>query len=93
MATYASILAWKIPQTQESSRLQSQDWTRELDMTEGLSHHPPARYRLSPLSAYLGNHFQRSSFLYVDPYFHPEPFSFFWSEGLLFTLFIVLVYR
>ena len=24
-----------------------------------------------------GNHFQCSSFLYVDPYFHPVPFSFF----------------
>ena len=54
MATYSSILAWKIPQTQESSGLQSQDWTQESDMTEGLNHHPPARDRRSPLSAYSG---------------------------------------
>ena len=96
MATYSSILAWKIPQTQESSGLQSQDWTQESDMTEGLNHHPPARDRRSPLSAYSGPEAIISSDLHSLMYTHISTqyhFLFFWSEGLLFTLFIVLVYR
>ena len=35
MATHSSILAWRIPQTEESGRL----WFRELDMTEATCMH------------------------------------------------------
>ena len=45
MATYSSILAWKIPWTEESSGLQSHrdPWgLKELDMTEHLTP-PPAK--------------------------------------------------
>ena len=33
MATYSSILVWRIPRTEEPGRLQSM-WSKELDMTE-----------------------------------------------------------
>ena len=33
MATYSSILAWKIPWSEESGKLQSMRVTKELDMT------------------------------------------------------------
>ena len=36
IATYSSILAWRIPWTEESDRLQSMD-VKELDTTEQLS--------------------------------------------------------
>ena len=38
MATHSSMLAWKIPWTQESGRLQSMG-SKESDMTERLSTH------------------------------------------------------
>ena len=38
MATHSSILAWRIPWTEEPGRLQSWD-CKELDMTEQLSSH------------------------------------------------------
>ena len=34
LATYSSILAWRIPWTEEPGRLQSVGVTKELDMTE-----------------------------------------------------------
>ena len=37
MATHSSILAWRIPRTEETGRLQSVGH-KELDMTERLSH-------------------------------------------------------
>ena len=36
MSTHSSILAWKIPRTEESGRLQSMD-RKELDITERLT--------------------------------------------------------
>ena len=38
MATHPSILAWKIPQTEETGGLYSRD-CKESDMTEQISHH------------------------------------------------------
>ena len=38
VATQSSILAWKIPWTEEAGRLQSIG-SQESDMTEGLNHH------------------------------------------------------
>ena len=38
MATHSSILAWKIPRTEETGRLQSME-SQELDMTYQLNHH------------------------------------------------------
>ena len=38
MATHFSILAWEIPQTEETGRLQSMG-SQELDMTWWLNHH------------------------------------------------------
>ena len=38
MATHSSILAWRIPRTEEPSGLQSMG-LQELDMTERLNHH------------------------------------------------------
>ena len=36
MATHSSILAWEIPRTEETGRLQSMGVTKESDMTEQL---------------------------------------------------------
>ena len=38
MATHSSILAWRIPWTEESGRLHSPWGHKELDMTEQLTH-------------------------------------------------------
>ena len=38
MATYSSILAWRIPRTEEPGRLHSPWGHNELDMTEQLTH-------------------------------------------------------
>ena len=38
MATHSSILAWKIPWTEEPGGLQSMGVTKELDTTERLNH-------------------------------------------------------
>ena len=38
MATHSSILAWRIPQTEESGRLHSPCGRKELDMSEQLTH-------------------------------------------------------
>ena len=38
MATHSSILAWRIPETEESGRPQSME-LQELDMTKQLNHH------------------------------------------------------
>ena len=39
MATHSSILAWRIPLTEEPERLQSSQGCKELDMTEQLGTH------------------------------------------------------
>ena len=39
MATHSSILAWRIPCTEEPGGLQSMESQKELDMTECLSLH------------------------------------------------------
>ena len=43
MATHSSVLAWKIPQTEEAGGLQSMGW-QELDTTE----HARAQYSAAP---------------------------------------------
>ena len=40
MATHSSILAWRIPWTEEPGRLQSL-WLQELDTTQRLNHNYP----------------------------------------------------
>ena len=50
MATHSSILAWKIPWTQEPGRLQSTG-SQELDMAERLSTY--IYIRLSPFTVHL----------------------------------------
>ena len=47
MATHSSILAWRIPWTEEPGGLQSMG-SQEPDMTERLNHH----HHLSPSSAF-----------------------------------------
>ena len=45
MAVHSSILAWKIPWTEEPGGLQSMG-SKELDTTERLNHPPPASHVL-----------------------------------------------
>ena len=49
MATYSSILAWKIPQTEELGRLQSMG-SQELDTTEAIWHLARSRNRFSSVA-------------------------------------------
>ena len=39
MATYSSILAWEIPWTEETGRLQSMGSAKELDMSKATEHY------------------------------------------------------
>ena len=48
MATHSSILAWRIPRTEEPGRLQSMG-LQESDMTKQLIHHQPQPTKLSIL--------------------------------------------
>ena len=41
MATHSSILAWRIPRTEEPSELQSMGSQKEVDMTEQLNNNNP----------------------------------------------------
>ena len=55
MATHSSILAWRIPRTEEPGRLQSMGWQRESDMTERLHSHFQARYQTGKLQCKAGS--------------------------------------
>ena len=66
MATHPSILAWKIPWTEEPGRLQSMGSQKELDMTE---HTCTAKRSL--LGCLLRLHFQR--FLFKTKPHYPSP--------------------
>ena len=48
MATYSSILTWRVPWTEETGGLQSMG-SQESDMTEGLNHHQSVRWVLGQL--------------------------------------------
>ena len=45
MATHSSILAWRIPWTEESGGLQSMGVTKELDTAELLTQHNTLKYK------------------------------------------------
>ena len=52
MATHSSILAWRIPWTEEPGRLQAMG-LQELDMTQQLNHHTLVSSKLSFLLEFL----------------------------------------
>ena len=54
MATHSSILAWRIPWTEEPGGLQSKGW-QELDPTERLNHHQLCFYTSIPPTGFYLN--------------------------------------
>ena len=54
METHSSVLAWRIPWTEEPGRLWSMGGRKELDTTEVTKHTQPSRVFTSCFSCYSG---------------------------------------